>query len=152
MKRSVSHTMFTIEKTYNASPARVWKAFADKETKHKWFAGPTEWDEGPYELDFRIGGVERSSGGPKGGPTHYYEARFQDIVPNERIITTYEMRLDDTRISVSVATIELVPAGKGTKLTFTEVGAYLDGHDPDGKMRREGTSGMLDLVAKVVED
>jgi uncharacterized protein YndB with AHSA1/START domain len=152
MKRSISHAMFTIEKTYNAPPARVWKAFADKETKRKWFGGPPEWSAGPYEMDFRVGGFERESGGPKGGPTHYFVSRFEDIVPNERIITTYEMRLDDTRISVSVATVELEPTAKGTKMTFTEMGAYLDGHDPGGKMRREGTAAMLDAIAKIVEE
>ncbi len=34
----------------------------------------------------------------------------QDIVPDERIIFTYDMRLDETRISVSLATVELEPA------------------------------------------
>ena len=36
-----------------------------------------------------------------------YDARYQDIVPNERIIYSYDMHLDDKRISVSLATVEL---------------------------------------------
>jgi uncharacterized protein YndB with AHSA1/START domain len=152
MKRSISHATFTIEKTYNASPERVFKAFADPVAKTKWFTSPEDWKEDRYSLDFRVGGIERSSGRPPGGEVHYYEARYQDIVPNERIVSTYEMKMGDTRISVSVATIQFEPQGKGTKLTFTEMGAYLDGHDPKGDMRREGTSQMLDTVVKALED
>ena len=51
-----------------------------------------------------------------GGPIHTYEARYHDIVPDQRIITTYEMYMDETRSSVSVATLELEPEGKGTHL------------------------------------
>jgi uncharacterized protein YndB with AHSA1/START domain len=152
MKRSISHATFTIEKTYNASPERVFKAFADPVAKTKWFGAPEGWSENKYSLDFRVGGLEISEGRSPGGPMHYYEARHQDIVPNQRIITTYAMRLDDTKISVSVATVEFEPSGKGTKLTFTEMGAYLDGHDPKGEMRREGTSQMLDNVVKALAD
>jgi uncharacterized protein YndB with AHSA1/START domain len=84
---------------------------------------------GQYELDFRIGGQESSRGGPEGGPTYAFEARYEDIVPNERIITSYQMSLNGERISVSVATIELKAQGAATRLILTEQGAYLDGLD-----------------------
>jgi hypothetical protein len=43
---------------------------------------------------------------------------------------------------VSLATIELKPGGKGTKLIFTEQGAFLDGYDNAGSQER-GTRGLL---------
>ncbi len=130
MKRSVTHATFAIERTYDAAPARVFQAFADPAAKARWFAGPDEWQRvGKHEFDFRVGGRECVAGGPSGGPVHYFDALYQDIVPNERIIYTYDMRMDEKRISVSVATIQLTPAGKGTRLTFTEQGAFLDGFD-----------------------
>ena len=70
-----------------------------------------------------------ASGGPPGGPVHYYNAIYQDIVPNERIVLTYEMHMDKTRISVSLGTTEISATEGGTKLVYTEQGAYLDGHD-----------------------
>jgi uncharacterized protein YndB with AHSA1/START domain len=48
---------------------------------------------------------------------HAYDAVIADIVANERIVTTYEMHMDDKRISVSVATMEFASAGNGTRLT-----------------------------------
>ena len=152
MKRSVSHATFTIERTYNASPARVYKALSDPAAKALWFGGPDDWTQGKHTMDFRLGGVERESGGPPGGPVHYYEARFQNIVPNERIIITYEMKLDETPISVSVATMEIVPSGKGAKLTYTEMGAFLDGHDVGGDLRRKGSEDLLDKLGTTLAE
>ena len=103
-ERSVTHATFVIERTYDASPERVFQAWADPAEKRRWFGGPEEWEHSNHEIDFRVGGRERESGGPKGGPTHYFEALYWDIVPNERIVSTYEMHLDDVRISVSLAT------------------------------------------------
>ena len=144
-KRSVTHATFVIERTYDASPARVFGAWADPEAKRRWFAGPDDWESGGFELDFRVGGRERASGGPKGGPVSNYDALYQDIVPDQRIIVSYDMHLDDKRISVSLATVELKPEGAGTRLTFTEQGAYLDGFD-DPSLREKGTRDMLDAL------
>jgi uncharacterized protein YndB with AHSA1/START domain len=68
-------------------------------------------------------------------------------VPDQRIVYTYDMHMDDKRISVSLATIELEPAGKGTRLIFTEQGAFLDGYDIPAD-REHGTGGLLDNLGK----
>ncbi len=148
-RRSATHSTFVIERSYPASPARVFQAFADPVAKSRWFGGPKEWN-GKHELDFRVGGTEHSSGGPKGGPVHRYDARFQDIVPNERIVLTYDMHLDAQRISVSVQTVELRPEGRGTKLTLTEQGVYLDGYDDAGQ-REGGTRQLLEMLGASLE-
>lgn len=142
--RSVSHATFTLERRYKASAARVFRALSDPETKKKWFSPPETWTKNKYELDFRIGGTETSIGGPPGGTVHSFRAIYQDIVPEQRIVYTYEMTLDDVRISVSVATFELVQDGDHTTLKMTEMGAYLDGFDDGGRLREEGTSVLLD--------
>ena len=90
-ERSVTHATFTIERTYDASPARVFNAFADPRAKARWFAGPEEWGLDEHELDFRIGGREISLGGPQGGPVHAYDARYYYIVSYARIYLAYEM-------------------------------------------------------------
>jgi uncharacterized protein YndB with AHSA1/START domain len=145
-ERSVTHATFVIERTFDASPARVFAAFADPEAKARWFAGsPEDWESAEYELDFRVGGRERASGGPPGGPAYTFEAQYRDIVPDERIVTTYDMHLDDKRISVSLATVEFKPEGGGTRLIFTEQGAFLDGYD-DPAERERGTRELLDAL------
>lgn len=141
--RSTKHATFVIERTFDASPARVFAAWADPKAKARWWGGPDEWKKSDHKLDFRVGGRETISGGPPGGTVHHYNALYQDIVPNERIITSYEMHLDDTRISVSIATLEFKPVGAKTKLILTEQGVFLDGFDKP-EMREEGTRILLD--------
>jgi uncharacterized protein YndB with AHSA1/START domain len=142
-KRSATHATFVIERSYDFPPARVFAAWATPAAKARWFVGPDAWEKSNHELDFRVGGRERVSGGPPGGPVHAYGALYQDIVTNERIILSYDMHLDDRRISVSLATMEFRRAGKGTLLVYTEQGAFIDGFD-DPAAREHGTRDLLD--------
>jgi uncharacterized protein YndB with AHSA1/START domain len=78
---------------------------------------------------------------------HKFRAIYQDIVPNERIIYSYDMHLDDVRISVSLTSFEIKPDGDHAILVMTEHGAFLDGFAGDGNdIRREGTSQLLDQL------
>ena len=142
--RTAEHGTFVLSRTYPVAPARVFAAWASREAKARWFGAGS--DPGPtFELDFRVGGKETLSGGPPDGPVHRYEATYQEIVPEERIVYGYTMDADGTRISVSVTTVEFAPAGDGTTLTFTEQGVFLDGHDTVA-VREKGTSELLDQL------
>ena len=144
-KRSTTHATFVIERDYAAPPARVFAAYADPRAKAKWFVGPDAWEKSDHKLDFRIGGKESVSGGPPGGPVHAYNATIWDIVENERIVLSYEMHMDQTRTSVSLGTTELKASGAGTRLIYTEQGAFLDGHDNPIE-RERGTRELLDQL------
>lgn len=144
-ERSVTHATFTIERTYDAPPERVFAAWADPEAKARWFADSEGWGAERYDLDFQVGGSEHYRGGPEGGPTYTYEARYQDIVTNERFVYAYDMYSDAARISVSLGTVELKPAGDGTRLIYTEQGAFLDGLDSP-EQREGGTGSLLDAL------
>jgi uncharacterized protein YndB with AHSA1/START domain len=80
-----------------------------------------------------------------------FQATYHDIVPEQRIVYSYTMHVDDRKLSVSLATIEFQPAGKGTKLVLTEQGAFLDGYDDAGS-RERGTAGLMDALAKSLGD
>jgi uncharacterized protein YndB with AHSA1/START domain len=149
-EHSVTHASFTLRRDYAASPERVFRAFADPAAKAQWFAGPDDWEQAEVSMDFRVGGREVNGGGPAGGPVSRYEALYQDIVPNERIISTYDMYLDGNRISVSLASIELEPNGSGTTLTLTEHGVYLDGYDT-AVSREHGTGELLNALGAALD-
>jgi uncharacterized protein YndB with AHSA1/START domain len=150
---SVIHDTFAIERTYPATTSRVFGAFASEEAKNAWGdTGDLASADGAAaesEFDFRIGGRERF-GFKYQGITYRYDGRYYDIVPDQRIIYSYEMYADDVRISVSVATIEFAKTDAGTVLTWTEQGAYLDGFDGETgpQLRAEGTAEMLDGLEK----
>ena len=139
--RSVEHSTLVLERRYAASPERAFAAWADAAAKARWF-GATE---GELELDFRVGGRERHGGALPDGHVYAYEAIYRDIVPPERIVYTYDMLIDGTRISVSLATVDLRAEGDGTRLVYTEQGAFLDGHDTPGE-RDQGMGSLLDAL------
>jgi uncharacterized protein YndB with AHSA1/START domain len=144
--RSVVHGAFHIERTYNATPEQVYKALSDEAAKNRWFHGPQGWRPIERFMDFRVGGRERAKGRFEGGVTTTFDAIYHDIVPRERIVYTYEMHLDDRKISVSLATLQIELAGAGrTKLKVSEQGAFLDGYDDAGS-REHGTGDLLDKL------
>ena len=146
---TVSHDTFVIERTYNTPVAQVFRAWADPLLKARWFAGSAEALGAGYELDFRVGGREANRGGPPGGPVYTYESQFRDIVPEQRIVYTYEMFADENRISVSVATVQFHSQEATTQLVLTELGVFLDGHDTVAQ-REEGTRSLLESLAAVL--
>jgi uncharacterized protein YndB with AHSA1/START domain len=143
-ERSIAHGTFTVERTYPATPARVFAAWADPKIKALWFGAPNE-DNTPKIFEFKVGGREYNSGTGPDGQSYTFDVQYRDIVPDNRIVYTYEMELNDKRISVSLATIELKPEGSGTHMVVTEMGAFLDGLDTI-KQREEGTAWLLDQL------
>lgn len=105
-ERSAVHSSFVIERTYDATPARVFAAFSDPEAKNRWFVDGDGWGTDAYQLDFRVGGGETYRG-RHGDMAVTFDARYYDIVENERMVWAYDMTMNGNRISVSLSTIEL---------------------------------------------
>ncbi len=124
-----NHTLFTIKRDVKAPPSLVFDAWSKKEMKREWFALEDDFDLKVHELDFRVGGNETTDGNQADGTRFLTEAVYQDIVECERIIFTYRIILNEEPISVSLATVEFVAAGRGTQMTYTEQSAFLDGKD-----------------------
>jgi len=76
---------------------------------------------------------------------HFFNAVYQDIVPDQRIVYSYELLFGETRVSVSLATIEFLAENGGTRLVMTEQGAFFDGHDTSAT-REHGTGELLDAL------
>jgi len=144
--RSVTHGMFRLERSYDAAPARVFAAFATEEGKQRWFSGSNDaWDMVERAFDFRVGGKEVLEGQWKTGRVSRFDAVYFDIVPGRRIVYAYEMTIDGTKISTSLATVEFEAECAGTKLIVTEQGAFLDGYDDAGS-REHGAAMLLERL------
>lgn len=59
------------------------------------------------------------------------------------------MHYGGTFLSVSLASVAFAPADGGTRLTFTEQIAYLDGKDGTAS-RKQGTAAHLDRLGAVL--
>ena len=96
-------------------------------------------------MDVRAGGTERVKGRWEGGVVSTFDAVYHDVVQDERLVYSYVMHLDDRKISVSLATVQLKADGGKTTLKISEQGAFLDGYDDAGS-REHGTGLLLDAL------
>jgi len=74
-----------------------------------------------------------------------FDATYFDVVPDTRLIYTYEMHQDGRKISVSLATLQCLPQEADTMQKVTEQGAFLDG-DEDAGARDHGTEFLLERL------
>ena len=106
-ERSVTHSTFVIERSYPATPERVFGAFADPAKKRRWFVESGGHEVEHYEMDFRVGGKERArfrfkDGTPVQGIACTNDTSYQDIVPNRRIVFASRMDIGGKCISASL--------------------------------------------------
>jgi uncharacterized protein YndB with AHSA1/START domain len=152
----VLHGTFVIEKEYSAKPEKVFAAFSNPEKKRRWFAEGEGFVVESYELDFRVGGFENSRFRIQGGqsPVEGMSCRnqtfFHVIVPNQRIVFSYTMAFGDNPFSASLGTLEIFPSKKGSKLIFTEQGAYFENADGP-RMREQGWNELLRSLGRELE-
>jgi len=125
--------------------ARADAAFADPSAKAKWFVGPPGTTAHDKSVDFKVGGGETVRTVFPDGKDARFASRYCEIVPDRRIVYTYEMWLHGEYLSVSIATIEIVPEAKGTRLVITEAGAFFGSQD-DATSREQGTNWLTDKL------
>lgn len=150
----VVHNTFVIERKFAQPVAAVFDAFCNPEKVRSWHVGDASSQVVEFALDFREGGFERMvyKMGPQTpfpGTALENEGRYQEIVPDDRIVIASTMKLGGRRISVTQVTFELLPDGDGTELVCTHQGAFLPGSDGP-KMREAGWNTLLDRLHTVL--
>ena len=150
---AVTHSTFVIERSYPQPPEHVFAAFAQPARKRRWYAeGDHEVQE--YEMEFQVGGGERfryrfKEGHPIAGSEIDNRSTYQDIVPDQRIVSTQKMSLNGKAININLLTFEFLPSGTGTNLVLTNQGTFVDW--PDGaRMIEQGWRGLLERIATEV--
>ena len=145
--RSIKHSSFVIERRFEHDLSQVYRAWIDHTVKARWFCGPADkWKEEVREMDVRVGGRDRLIGKFMDGSESRFESQYFEVVPDKRLVYVYDMYWQGKKISVSLASVEFVLAGKGTKLVLTEQHAFLDGFE-DGGSRERGTRALVENLA-----
>jgi uncharacterized protein YndB with AHSA1/START domain len=141
-----THGAFSLTRDFPHPPSKVYRAFADPKAKARWFSGD-EWTPVQREMDLRVGGREVLKGRWRSGMVTTFEAVYLDIVPEERLVYAYTMHVNERKISISLATVEIAAASEGSRLKITEHGAFLDGFEDNGG-RERGTRDLIERLAK----
>lgn len=142
---SIQHGSFTIARRYNATPMRVFAAWAIPEQRQRWNIHGS-WTVAEQTFDFREGGEEVKRFGPPGGdPVHVARTRYEDIVPDRRIVMSSVTAVREVPTSVTLLTVEIEIAGPGSRLVLTYQAALLDEGDKI-EHREEGWRSILDKL------
>jgi uncharacterized protein YndB with AHSA1/START domain len=103
---------FVIEKTYNASVARVWKAITNKEEMKHWYF---DLEEFKAEKGFKF----QFEGGPDDGIKYVHLCEVTDVINEKKISYTWKYEGYE---GCSEVTFELFPEGGKTRLVLTHAG------------------------------
>lgn len=137
----ITHPTFTLERRYPAPVERVFHAWANPEARRRWMAQGAE-----HSQNFVVGGLETVKGFDGDGRALTYEARYAEIVFNERILTTSTLHSGDRLSTVSLTSVEFLVEDGDTRVVLTEHGIYLPGQERP-EWREHGTAQQLDTLA-----
>ena len=135
-------TSIVVRREFGAPAAKVWQAMTEPDHLRRWLGNPG-FPLTTCEMDVRVGGRDRLLGKFVDGSESRFEAQYFDVVPEKRLVYAYDMYWQERKISVSLASVEFVLAGKGTRLVLTEQHAFLDGYEDAGS-RERGTRNLMD--------
>ncbi len=129
----------TIKRKYQASPARVFKAWTDPKELAKWM-GPLGTTAVEAQADVRVGGrfhIRMTVPGDE----HNVSGVYREVVPSEKLVFTWAWHsTPDRELLVTVA---LKPDGNGTLMTFTHEQFF------DEKARDDHEKGWLGTFTKL---
>jgi len=152
----VVHATCVVERSFSKPPSVVFAALSEPDKVRRWMTGGSHSEPLEFQCEFLEGGKQtlKYKMGPEtpiAGAVITNEARFQHIVPGERIVTASTMKMGDRIFSASQVTFELVPKENGADLVITHQGAFFEG--ADGPARREHGWNVLadNLVSMVAE-
>lgn len=140
------HDTLVLERTYPATPARVFAAWEDPQARLRW-AVPKGQALVFEATDFWVGGRDISRCGDPGDLRYRLETLYEAIVPDRRLVMTERCQDGETLLSVALITVEIEPHGTGARLTLTNQIVALDG----GGMiagSKQGWSAALDNLAE----
>lgn len=106
-----------IERVFHAPRNRVWDAYTRLEQLTQWWGRGNRIDVERWE--FRVGGhwrfVEHAD-----GQAHGFEGRIREIVPQERIVQSFEWDGMPAHVAIDAATFEDLGDGRTRVVTVSQ--------------------------------
>lgn len=152
----VVHATCVVERSFSKPASIVFAALSEPDKVRRWMVAGSHSELFEFQCEFLEGGrqilkYKMGPESPVAGAVITNEARFQHILPGERIVIASTMKMGDRIFSTSQVTFEVVPKENGTDLVITHQGAFFEGSD--GPTRREhGWNALADNLLSVVAE
>ena len=103
---------FTIERTFNATVEKVWKALTDRDQMKQWYFDLAEFKPEPgFKFQF--------TGEGKQGEKYLHLCEVTEVIPKRKLSYTWRY---DGREGNSLVSFELFPEGDKTRVKLTHEG------------------------------
>lgn len=135
---------FVLIKYFDASPARVFKAYTDPELIPRWW-GPARYATTVDVMETRHGGRWRFVQRDDEGNEHAFRGIFHEVIDDERITWTFEYEGAPGHIALETVTFE--PEGDGTRLTAKSVHQSVIARD--AMLQTGAESGMRETMERL---
>lgn len=119
-----------LTRVFDAPPAVVFKAFTESEWIPKWW-GPRDTTTTVDKMEFRPGGKWRFIQHDKKGEEYAFNGEYREVVPNKKIVNTFEFEPMAGHISVEHITFQEVDG----KTKVTNLVKYDSKADRDGMLK-----------------
>ena len=138
-----------IEREVDATPEMVFRAFTEPELYAQWI-GPRGYSTNIESLEARNGGSWRLVQKDPEGKEYAFHGTYHEVLPNERIIGTFEYDglPEAGHVSLERTVFEKLPNGR-TKLVSTSV--YLSAEDRDGMLHGGMEQGVDESYSRLDE-
>ena len=139
-----------IKSVFNAAREMVFKMMIDRPNLPQWW-GPSYLTTKVDKMDVRPGGEWRFVQTDKDGKEYAFRGVYHDVVPNERLIYTFQW--EEMPGAVNLETITLKDTGGGrTEVTDQVVFQSVEGRDGMYESgMKEGSVESMERFAKLVE-
>lgn len=143
----IVHATIVMERTYKASPARVFAAWEDLKARERWLA-PDETIQIKYEeSDFREGGRDVARCIEQDGKQFLATLHYLDIRRDQNIVFTEAVAQGNANVSAALICVEFYPVSEGTRQLVTMQIASFDDSGME-KGYEHGWGMALDNIAK----
>lgn len=132
-----------LTRVFNAPRRFVFEAMTSCEHLKHWY-GPAKYMFVECSMDFRPGGKWRIVHGAE-GEQFAFRGEYREIVPNERIVQTFEFEPMAGHISVETMTL----TEKDGKTTLTTVSVFDSKEDRDGMLQSGMESGAAETYDRL---
>lgn len=116
-----------MERSYRASPARVFAAWGDVEARSRWGRPSPDVIIVYDKADFRVGGLDDSRCGTPDDLRFRAVVRYLEITQDRRIIFAEHVSEAGEPRAASLITVDVTPEAAGTRLTLTLQVSSIDG-------------------------
>lgn len=136
-------------RVFDAAPDVVFRAMTDPDVIANWW-GPREYETVIDHAEARTGGSWRFGNRDCDGNAHWFKGVYHDVVPNERVVQTFEYEGVPGHVSLETTTLEEV----GGRTRYRAVSVFQSVEDRDAMVKsgmEGGARDTMDRLAEIVE-